>query len=571
MKKTILFLAAWFLLLCGCRENPGEPPTEPLQSGTEALTGMETAPSVDADEWLALTENGEPLYAFVYQQTDLPDGVSSADYAKIARTLAADWEEKSGVAFRVWSDRRVPDDISGVIAVGNVSGYAGNAFEDLRYNDFRVTGEEGYITLAAYTYASLWIASEQMNDALTLQGGDLYMKRSALSLSHSASYSIGALTVGGKPISDYRIDCTETEQSFANHLIATVRNTSGDVLTWADKTDTNRIVIRRNEGLNGYRIARTGTEYRLEYGDGLSETLLRLYLENRLANVTGGDTLELDSLVTVRDTIAERQMMTFNVLNVWNKGGTPGTRDDIAAQTVLSYLPDFLCLQEFDDGYRTAQGGLISQIAGSYTEVVIPGVTATNVWNPIFYLHDRYTLVEAGLVDLAEVAGAEQSTSYPGSADGKSHFRTLVWAVLRDRTDGSLFLIGNFHAGLDTANHANEAKAVSDTLKSVAETHPGCVILVGGDYNSRRSQASGAVANLLAEGFSDPYDSAKIRNDLGTWHTLGKAPDGRYETDAIDHILTIGEIDVQVYMVLTDESLWSASDHCPTVLAFSLK
>ncbi len=257
------------------------------------------------------------------------------------------------------------------------------------------------------------------------------------------------------------------------------------------------------------------------------------------------------------------------MLNVWTKGGTPGTRDDATALLVLSELPDFVCLQEFDIGYRQANNGFIAQTQGQYTEVTANGIAPESVWNPIFYLTERYTMVESGFVYLPDVAGAVESVSYTGTADGKSRFRSLVWAVLRDRTDGSLYLIGNFHASLPLATHPAEAAAVSEVLQGVAARYPGCVTLLCGDYNSRRTQPGGVLEQLRAKGFADTYDTAKVRNDSGTWHELGKAPGGRYESDAIDHILTLGGIHVQAYRILTDETLWTASDHCPTLLEFT--
>lgn len=580
MKRTFLLLLVFVFLLVGCNPGGSGTPTGTKPRGTDALTkapgNTETDPASadDSADRLELTADGRALYAFVYQQTNLPDGVSSADYAKIARTLAADWEEKSGVEFQVWSDRRIPDDIGGVIAVGNVAGYAGDSFRGLRYNDFRVTGDTGCITLAAYTYSALWIASGQMTDALVLRDGNLCLKRSALKLSHDASYQIGSLTVGGAPVSDYLVDCTETEANLAAQLIETVRSTSGEMLMRAKPDGTadgaqNRIVIRKTEGLNGYRIARSGTEYRLEYGDGLSETLLRLYLENRFANVTGGEKLEMDGLVTVSERSGDRIIITLNVLNVWQNNATPGTRDDTVAAMLLSYLPDFICLQEFDVSYRKAPGGLLDRTKALYAEVTVDGVEQNNIWNPILYRKDRYTVAESGWLDLVEAAGAVESTTYPGAADGVSRFRKLIWAVLRDRSDGSLYLVGNFHASLPLGTHPAEATVVSDTMQGVAARYEGCVTLLCGDYNSRRTQSEGVLEQLRAKGFADTHDTAKVRNDSGTWHELGKAPGGRYESDAIDHILTLGGIRPQVYLVLTDENLLSASDHCPTVLAFT--
>ncbi len=558
-----------FLLFAGCRTDGAD---APLPSSDSAECTTETPPDPVAEpseDALALTRDGQPLYAFVYQQTDIPEGISSGDYAKLARMIAADWEEKSGIAFRVWSDRRIPADIGGVIAVGNVSGYAGDAFDSLRYNDFCVSGDFGCITIAGYTESALWLASQQMNDALFLQDGELYLEKRALSVSYHATYAVGSLTIGGQSVSDYRVDYTEEEKSFAGQLTELIRNSSGDVLTVAKDTDGKRIVIRKAEGLNGYRISRAGTEYRLEYGDGLSETLLRLYLENRFANVTGGDTLELDSLVTISERNGERKILSFNVLNVWSKGATPGTRDDTAAAMVLSYLPDFVCLQEYDIGYRQAAGGFSSLIGASYSEVAVAGIDPNDIWNPIFYLTDRYTVAESGYLNLADAAGAAESVNYSGTADGISRFRSLVWVVLRDRADGSLYLVGNFHASLPLETHPAEAQVVSDALNGVADRYDECVTLLCGDYNSRRTQSGGVLEQLRQRGFTDTYDGATIRNDSGTWHNLGKVPGGTYRSDAIDHILTRGGITPQVYLILIDEKYLTASDHCPTILAFT--
>lgn len=575
-KNRFYFPAALLLLLlllAGCRGGGADAPhgsSGTVWKTTETPSEPATEPGDDTEGALALTRNGEPLYAFVYQQTDLPEGISSGDYAKFARTIAADWEKKSGVAFYTWSDRRIPEDIGGVIAVGNVAGYAGDAFEGLRYNDFRVSGEEGCITIAGYTESTLWLASLQMKEALFLRDGELYLKKDALSISYRAAYPVGSLTVGGQPVSGYSVDCTEKEKSFAGQLIGLIRDRSGNVLTFAKETNEKRIVIRSVEGLNGYRIARTGTEYRLEYGDGLSETLLRLYLENRFANITGGKALELDSLVTVSERNRERMILSFNVLNVWKEGATPGTRDDTAAAMILSYQPDFVCLQEYDIGYRQAPGGFSSLIGGSYSEVPVAGVDPNDIWNPIFYLTDRYTVAGSGYLNLKDAAGAAESKSYSGTADGFSRFRSLVWAVLRDRADGSLYLVGNFHASLPLDTHPAEARVVSDTLNRVAEQYDnGCVTLLCGDYNSRRTQPDGVLEQLRQKGFTDTRDGATIRNDSGTWHDLGKAPGGIYQSDAIDHILTLGGITPQVYLILTDEAYLAASDHCPTILVFT--
>ena len=73
---------------------------------------------------------------------------------------------------------------------------------------------------------------------------------------------------------------------------------------------------------------------------------------------------------------------------------------------------------------------------------------------------------------------------------------------------------------------------------------------------------------MLAAGFRDTRDMAAYRNNYGTTVSQGEPTVG-YETGAIDHILTLNELSVHMYLVLTDEVLLDNSDHLPTVIQFS--
>ena len=188
------------------------------------------------------------------------------------------------------------------------------------------------------------------------------------------------------------------------------------------------------------------------------------------------------------------RVMTFNVWNVWNPAvrGAQGERYRMegCAEVMLEHFPDFVCLQEYDHWYRCHFDGLHGRlISAKYTESIPRGVDPNNVWNPVFYDKDKYTLIENGIVDFkAEGVACYESDRYPDEG-GVSHFRTLVWAVLEDKNDQNKYVIGSLHYSVigKEANgvytHEPEARLVIDKIKELCEKYD-AVSLVCGDYNS---------------------------------------------------------------------------------------
>ena len=564
-------LAALFLAvaLAGCNGegNGGETDTV----SPESLADTETQQSDPMSGYLPLTENGKPLYAVVYQASGFAPGVTSTDIYEAALSIATKLNGLLPNAdFRAVSSSRIPEGMR-VIAVGKVEGISDSYFEGLRFRDWRLDETNGNISVAGYVYSAFYIASERVKDSIKLIDGELYLKKDILGTSFQDSYSIKDMTVNGKSVFDYEISYTGNNLDLAEARRDQIRATGGVLLPVVENgTAEKQIVIECSPETTGYRVACEGDKLIISYGDTLDRELLEMNLERTLNNVTSGGSLEWKDVEKEYSLLGGRRLITFNVLNVWN-GTTPGARDDAAVKMIKAYMPDFICLQEFDIGYRNATNGLISQLSADYAEVVVSGVEQNYVWNPIFYDKDKYTVEESGFVYLPDHTTSNESQNYQATPDKTSRFRSLVWAVLKDKTTGEIFVIGNLHFSVtDGATvQGGEAAVVINTIKGVAARYEGCTTLVAGDYNSNRQSSTMGVGTMLSQGFYDTYDRAYHRNDYATAHTTGKAPSTGYLKNAIDHVLSLQQLDVQAYLVLVDEEILSASDHSPTVIQFN--
>ena len=557
------------LAFAGCdgEGNGGETDTV----SPESLADTETQAPDPMSGYLPLTENGKALYAVVYQASDFAAGVTSTDAYETALSITTKLNGLlSDANFKTVSSSRIPEGMK-VIAVGKVAGVSDSYFEDLRFRDWRLDENNGNISVAGYIHSAFYIASERVKDAVKLIDGELYLKKEVLGTSFHDSYSIQSMTVNGKSAFDYEISYTGNNLDLAEILRDKIRVVSGVILPVVENgTAEKQIVIECSPEATGYRVACEGDTLVISYADTLDRELLEMNLERTLSSVTSGGSLEWKDVEKNYSLMGGRRLITFNVLNVWN-GANPGSRDDATVRMIKAYMPDFICLQEFDIGYRNASNGLISQLSEDYAEVTLSGVEQNYVWNPIFYNKDRYTVLESGFVYLPDHTTSNESKNYLATPDKTSRFRSLVWAVLKDKTTNEVFVIGNLHFSVTdgAAVQGGEATVVINTIKGVAARYEGCTTLVAGDYNSNRQSSTMGIGTMLSKGFYDTYDSAYHRNDYATTHGTGKVPSTGYLKNAIDHVLSLERLDVQAYLVLVDEEILPASDHCPTVIQFN--
>ena len=574
----LLSLLASAAAFVGC-QNQGEGQDTESESASASDSGnTESRETLDKDEYLPLTEGGEPLYVIAYQSMNIPQGIEgiseAGDLAKAGNILASELENKlEGLDFKVVSDRKLSEHNKKAIAIGNISEISDLCYEGLRYFDYSIKENNGNIAVAAYTDGTFRTAISEIAANTAVIDGELYVKRSAVDKSYVYRYQVKELTVNAHSITDYVISCDASTSAAATLLRDKLLSMSGHIIPVETNSSAEyAIVITKDENITGYSIAMDGKKLSVTYSSDMDWSLLWQSVCKKLNAVSMDSPFDLASLSEERSGSDGHMIMSFNVLNVWNKNGTVGDRDDITASLVLGYMPDFIGLQEFDIGYRNAENGFISQISEKYAEVEIEGVEKNYVWNPIFYLKDKYTVVESGFVYFPDETTSHESSNYfGGTPDDKARFRSVVWAVLRD-AEGAEFLIANLHfSPVDiSVNHPGESSVAIRVIKEVAARYEGCITLVTGDYNSNRNTNNGGVATMVASGFTDTYDLAATRNDLRSNHEIGSAPASGYMAGAIDHILTLNELQVSAYLILTDTELLSISDHCPTIVQFTV-
>ncbi len=575
MLLSLLISAA---ALAGCQNTGDVQETDSESVSVPDTDNTESGEGLDKDEYLPLTEGGEPLYVIAYQSMNIPQGIEgvaeAGDLAKAGNILASELEKKlEGLDFKVVSDRKLSEHNKKTIAIGNISHISDLCYDGLRFFDYKIKENNGNIAVAAYTDGAIRTAINEIAVNTAVIDGELYVKRSAMDKSYGYRYQVKELTVDARSITDHVISCDASTAAAATVLRDKLLGISGYIIPIeTDSSAEYAIVITKDENITGYSISVDGKTLSVNYGSDIDWNLLWQSVSKKLDAIPMDSPFDLASLVGEQSGSDGHMIMSFNVLNVWNKNGTVGDRDDITAALVLGYMPDFIGLQEFDIGYRNAENGLISQISEKYAEVEIEGVEKNYVWNPIFYLKDKYTVVESGFVYFPdETTSHESGNYYGGTPDEKARFRSVVWAVLRD-AEGVEYLIANLHfSPVDiSVNHPGESSVAIRAIKEVAARYEGCITLVTGDYNSNRNTGNGGVATMVASGFTDTYDLAATKNDLRSNHEIGSAPASGYMSGAIDHILTLNELQVSAYLILTDTELLTVSDHCPTIVQFTV-
>ena len=266
-----------------------------------------------------------------------------------------------------------------------------------------------------------------------------------------------------------------------------------------------------------------------------------------------------------------KRIMSFNVLNVfvakpadWH---CAERRAAGAAELILASDCDFVCLQEYDSFYRWNEENIHSKIASKYTEVKLQGFLDYNIWNPIFYDAQKYTVIESGVVDF--FAAGIKSREYFSDHDGtkRSHFREFVWAVFEDITDKKQYLVGSLHfsAGEELdLYHREESEMVIHRVREILKKY-NATVLIAGDYNSAPSIVNRGRFYMKEAGFIDTHDLTE-NVDNSPSDSKGK---GEYETHAIDHVMTLSDIRVEGHYKTMPERLSHVSDHSPLVVQFT--
>ena len=346
-----------------------------------------------------------------------------------------------------------------------------------------------------------------------------------VSFAHEDEYDLSALTVNSADIREYTVVYPRNifiQKTLAEKISDTVLGKTGyslGVMSDQDAGDGKRIYISIPDDSidsDSYSIT-CGDDGSITVSGGSVEGLrcgVKLLCDRINAMEGSGELVISDGIVGDVKTLEPFKVMTFNILEF-----NAYLRIDAVVETILKYMPDSIGFQEASDSWMYELVKRIGEYYDFYHTIPIDE-------QPVFYLKDKWTLVEGtrlALSDTPEIDG----TTVPGG----QHPRSVYILLLERKSDGFRYYHVNTH--FQPMNDGQKARAseasvvarLTDGLKdypmfftgdlnssSTEEAHQ---ILVG-----RRFYSSEALAEeKLVTGSSwcgDYYDINRTWSDRGS-------------------------------------------------------
>lgn len=248
------------------------------------------------------------------------------------------------------------------------------------------------------------------------------------------------------------------------------------------------------------------------------------------------------------------RVMSFNVRCASDPEGSIENRSQIAVEIINQYAPDSFGIQEGtpkwlrildkEVGDRYARVGQARDFFGPFSE-----------YNCVYYLKDKYNLLDSGTFWLSETPYKKYSVSYDSLCR-----RIASWAVLEDKETGKIYTHINTH--LDHGEESTRDAQCEVLLAEMAKLQTQGVVVITGDFNT---YSDGDVYASMVAGADDAAVTAETAIDAGiTYHNYGKKADEGQ--GAIDFIFLTKETRVETYQVIktTVQGMYP-SDHYPLI------
>lgn len=235
-------------------------------------------------------------------------------------------------------------------------------------------------------------------------------------------------------------------------------------------------------------------------------------------------------------------------------GVTYVDRIDIQASMILDYLPDFIGLQEIQEGTVNKIEGymhteLMKRIGHRYTEVDLdPFVPIKiNQWTPIVYLHEKWELLECGAATDGEILNA---------------MHRWQWGVYKNKENGGIFIHLNLHGPHSGNQQFRDFQPVFFSLvngrvRALLDKYGNVPVAICGDYNQHY----------------DTPSIAELRKDtaLDTAYLVAKDTTYPEKYAGIDHIMiNTDAAEARVYRMIDNGLIYMTSDHRPSFVDLSV-
>ena len=261
----------------------------------------------------------------------------------------------------------------------------------------------------------------------------------------------------------------------------------------------------------------------------------------------------------VLDSVPEKsaeatRVMSFNVRCKDDPEGSIDNRSQIALAVINQYAPDSFGVQEatpkwlriFEKelGDRYARVGESRDFFGPFSE-----------YNCVYYLKDKYNVLDSGTFWLSETPYEKYSVSYDSLCR-----RIASWAVLEDKTTGEVYTHINTH--LDHGEESTRDAQSKVLLAEMNKLQTQGTVVITGDFNTF---SDGDVYASMTAGADDAAVTAETKIDAGiTYHNYGKKADEGQ--GPIDFIFLTKGTKVDTYQVITAKIKdMYPSDHYPIV------
>ncbi len=601
-----LILAALMLALALVSCTPEGPVTDGSTDPSEVTDPAETP--------LLLADNGQSRVRVIYSARSSDAVINSANRIVSKLRQLADIEVTSTFDANT-SFKSDNDDVE--ILVGDTNRPAtAEVTEGLRSKDYVVRRVGNKIVVRGGSDTSTSNAVDRLLDVIILQKmASGYDGRLTFSSENNIEfifkgYSIDkASTILGSSVFDFKLAYSSTDVFSAQRTailfgVWMSDNIGATVSAEADtrvSTEAPSIVFGSSERLGGasptekhaFKVYTEGNSLHITaeslYGyeaayNYLSTTLFApegktLTIEEGFSYTGDGSSERLKDDAKNTEKTASYRVIFNNIYGNFDQTLHPiVTRNRMIIEQLLEFSPDVLGFQECSQSSRGASSVARALAAEGYAEVEVEVTNSDkNNYTPLFYLKDRFTVVDSGYVYY-------DNTNRSG---GKDASKSITWAVFEDKSTGDRFAAASTHycyipadIGGD-AQRENDSRVLVDTAKKIYDKY-NCPIIAGGDLNCRAT--STAFDILLKGGFKKAFTIAESSDDTKTNHAYPEydkelklytkytvPPTGNLAS--IDHAAFYGsdKVTVKTHDVLTCRHFLMSSDHCPVMVDFDIK
>ena len=222
-------------------------------------------------------------------------------------------------------------------------------------------------------------------------------------------------------------------------------------------------------------------------------------------------------------------------------------RIDLQASMILDYLPDFIGLQEIQEGTVNRVEGymhteLEKRIGHEYTKVNFDEfVPLKNQWTPIAYRHSKWDLLEFRVATDEEIMNP---------------MHRWQWAAYRNKESGQTVVHANLHGPHSGSQPFIDFQPVffsriNEQIRMLLEKYPNAPVAVTGDYNQK---------------YGDPA-LRELQKDttLDTAYLVAKDTTYPDQYGSIDHIMINTDVvRADLYRMIDNGLLYMTSDHRPS-------